>query len=334
MSLSKLKEDIKTKNFKRCYLLYGNESYLIRYYKNSLSEAVLDGGNEMNRSVFTGKNPDISEIVGLSETLPFFSSYRLIIIENSGFFSSQNSMADFIEKIPDTAVILFTDYEVDKRSRLFKVVSKHGLCTEFNAENEKSLVPWLIGLFTKNGVKITESIAIYMISRVGTGMDTLSNEADKLTAYAYEKGFIEKKDIDEVCPETIADQIFKMMDSLGRKDRTAVLRYYYDLLERREAPLKILSLITRHFHILLHVKELSESGRTSEAASLLSVPAFAIKNYLPQVKNFSSELLKEALEYSASLDKDIKTGLINEKTAVEALLIRYSTQVTSNKTRA
>lgn len=334
MSLSKLKEDIKTKNFKRCYLLYGNESYLIRYYKNSLSEAVLDGGNEMNRSVFTGKNPDISEIVGLSETLPFFSSYRLIIIENSGFFSSQNSMADFIEKIPDTAVILFTDYEVDKRSRLFKVVSKHGLCTEFNAENEKSLVPWLIGLFAKNGVKITESIAVYMISRVGTGMDTLSNEADKLTAYAYEKGFIEKKDIDEVCPETIADQIFKMMDSLGRKDRTAVLRYYYDLLERRETPLKILSLITRHFHILLHVKELSESGRTAEAASLLSVPAFAIKNYLPQVKNFSSELLKEALEYSASLDKDIKTGLINEKTAVEALLIRYSTQVTSNKTRA
>ena len=58
MSLSTLKEHIKNRNFKHCYLLYGAEPYMIRYYKNALKNAVIGSGDKMNLSTFSGKVTD------------------------------------------------------------------------------------------------------------------------------------------------------------------------------------------------------------------------------------------------------------------------------------
>jgi len=43
-----IKEDIKNREFKRVYLLYGTEEYLKRLYKNKLKEAVLQDSDAMN----------------------------------------------------------------------------------------------------------------------------------------------------------------------------------------------------------------------------------------------------------------------------------------------
>ena len=45
--LQKLKADIKNRQFKNCYLFYGEEDYLKRLYRDSLKAAVLNGGDDM-----------------------------------------------------------------------------------------------------------------------------------------------------------------------------------------------------------------------------------------------------------------------------------------------
>ena len=46
-----LNQDIKEKNFKKAYLLYGEEAFLKRSYKNRLKEAVA-GDDTMNFNYF------------------------------------------------------------------------------------------------------------------------------------------------------------------------------------------------------------------------------------------------------------------------------------------
>ena len=46
--MQKLKADIKNRQFKNCYLFYGEEDYLKRLYRDSLKAAVLNGGDDMN----------------------------------------------------------------------------------------------------------------------------------------------------------------------------------------------------------------------------------------------------------------------------------------------
>ena len=70
--------DIKNRSFKHAYLLYGEETYLKRSYKNRLIQAILPEGDTMNLNVYEGKGIHVKEIIDVAETVPFFSGeYRI-----------------------------------------------------------------------------------------------------------------------------------------------------------------------------------------------------------------------------------------------------------------
>ena len=87
--------DIKTGQFKQIYLLYGEEQYLIRQYRDKLKHALAADDDTMNFSAFSGSDINQKEIIDLAETLPFFADRRLILIEDSGLFKkSAEELAD------------------------------------------------------------------------------------------------------------------------------------------------------------------------------------------------------------------------------------------------
>lgn len=116
-----LMEDIKNRQFKKIYLLTGEEVYLRNQYRKRLREALVDPEDTMNCSVFEGKNVNPREIIDLAETMPFFAERRVILIDDSGF--SKNAcpdLADYVPEIPESTCIILTESEVDKRGRLYK----------------------------------------------------------------------------------------------------------------------------------------------------------------------------------------------------------------------
>lgn len=70
--MKSLNEDLKTGQFKQIYLLYGEEAYLKKLYKNRFVKAMVPEGDTMNYRYFEGKNTNPKEIIDLAETLPFF----------------------------------------------------------------------------------------------------------------------------------------------------------------------------------------------------------------------------------------------------------------------
>lgn len=71
--MKSLNEDLKTGQFKQIYLLYGEEAYLKKLYKNRFVKAMVPEGDTMNYRYFEGKNTNPKEIIDLAETLPFFA---------------------------------------------------------------------------------------------------------------------------------------------------------------------------------------------------------------------------------------------------------------------
>ena len=76
--------DIKAGQLKQDYLLYGEESYLIRQYRDKLVKAMVQPEDTMNFSRFEGADINQKEIIDLAETLPFFVYLKLIMNEDSG----------------------------------------------------------------------------------------------------------------------------------------------------------------------------------------------------------------------------------------------------------
>jgi DNA polymerase-3 subunit delta len=324
--MKNIKEHIKLNQYKPVYLLYGTEDYLKKLYRDKLKTAILGDGDQMNYTYFEGKGIDTAEVKSVANTMPFFSDRRLILIENSGFFKNQSDLADYMESIPETTHIVFVESEVDKRNRLYKAVKNVGNISEMNAMDEKNLKLWVATLLDKDNKKIAEDTILYLLNKIGSDMENIQNEVEKLICYAYDREIITKEDIDEVCTAQITGKIFLMVDSIGNRQQKKALDLYYDLLALKEKPMSILILITRQFNILVQVKNLLSLGFNNTVISQKTgLMPFTISKYVSQSKNFTTDVLISALKSSADIEEMIKTGRLIDKIGVELLIVKYST---------
>ena len=103
-------EDIKNQDYKKVYLLYGDEAYLKQQYKHRLLQALVSEEDTMNFSRFEGKGINVREVIDLAETMPFFSDRRVILMENTGFFKTKSEeLAEYMSTLPDYICFLFVE---------------------------------------------------------------------------------------------------------------------------------------------------------------------------------------------------------------------------------
>ena len=322
--MKQLKEDLKNQTFHPVYLLYGEEDYLKRMYRDRLKKAVLGDGDEMNYSYFEGKDIDFPTLREAANTLPFFSDHRIIIIENSRWFKNASELADYLPAMPDTTVMVFVEKEIDKRNKLYKYVNKNGLAVEMTTMTERELKAWVALLLKQSGRKIQESTASYLLEQVDNSMTNIKNELDKLIAYTEGREIIAKEDIDAVCSIQVTGRIFQMMDAVASGNQGETLRLYHDLLTLRENPMSILYLLTRHFNVLLQVKGMAGKYDRAEMAKKAGIPPFAVGKYQSQCRRFSGSKIKSMLDSCIETEYQFKRGNIGDQLGVELLLISFA----------
>ena len=134
--MKSLNEDLKTGQFKKVYLLYGEETYLKRQYRDKLRSAMLPLEDTMNYACYEGKNTDIKAVIDLAETLPFFAERRVIVLEDTGFFKNATpELAEYLKEMPETTAMIFVENEVDKRGKLYKAVQSQGRAVELSRQD-------------------------------------------------------------------------------------------------------------------------------------------------------------------------------------------------------
>ncbi len=321
-----LAEDIKNGSFKTSYLLYGEEAYLRNQYKNRLKSVLTAPDDTMNFSRFEGKGIDPSEIISLADTLPFFAERRLILIEDSGFFKNKcDELADYLPHLPETTCLLFTETEVDKRNRLYKAVQKYGRVTEFQLQDEHTLMRWILGILKKENKKITEDTLRRFLERTGSDMENIHTELQKLLSYTTDRDVITTEDVDTICTMQITGQIFEMIRAIAEKKQRLALDLYYDLLSLKEPPMRILFLIARQFNQLLLVKSLASRGMDrASIASKAQVAPFVAGRLMSQAKSFTTAQLLTAVQDCVDAEEAVKTGRMTDVMSVELLIIKYS----------
>lgn len=321
-----IEEDVKTGQFKQLYLLYGTEGYLKKQYRDKLISAMVPPDDHMNFTAFEGKNVSPSEVIDLAETLPFFAERRVILIEGSGFFKSAcEELAVYLQKAAPATHFIFVEEEVDKRSKMYKAVKKEGRAVEFATQTGELLTRWILSRLKKEGKNITGSVMQLFLSKTGTDMGNIDRELEKLICYTLERDVIAAEDVEAIAAEQTTNRIFEMVNAIAEHNQKKALDLYYDLLTLKEPPMRIMYLIMRQFQILLTIRDMAGKGFDNHAmAKRAGVPDFAVKKNLAQAKGFTAAQLKEALNDGVELEEAVKTGYMNDRMAVELLIIRYS----------
>lgn len=324
--MKSLNEDLKTGQFRQIYLLYGEENYLKKQYKDRFTKAMLPDGDTMNYAYYEGKGVVVREVIDLAETLPFFAERRLLVFENTGFFKSAGAdLADYIKDMPDTTFFIFIENEVDKRSKMFKAVKAKGHIAELPFQDESTLKKWILGMVRKENKQISESTVTYLLNKVGTDMGNIQKELEKLFCYTLDKDSILPEDVDAVCVTQISNHIFDMVNAVADKRQERALELYYELVALKEPPMRILYLMTRQYRILHQVKDLLKKGYgRKEIASKAGLHPFAAGKYMDQAKHFRSSELRAIMEDSADIEERVKTGRLTDVLAVELFIVKYS----------
>lgn len=321
--MRQINDDIKKGHFRQVYLLYGEERYLRRQYREKLRKALCEEGDTMNTHFYEGKDLDIGEIVDLAETLPFFSDKRVIFITDSGLFKSGGEkMAEYLANPNETTFFVFTESEVDKRSKLYKTVQSRGYAAEFSEQDENTLKRWVAGILAKEGMKIAESSIALFLSKTGTDMENIQMELEKLICYCMGREVVTAQDIETVCTVRISNHIFDMINAIAAGEQRQALELYYDLLALKEPPMRILFLIARQCNMLLQVRELKSKGFDNRSiSSKIGVPPFVAGKYVAQAAKFKTATLRQAVETCVDAEEAVKTGRMNDKMSVEILIL-------------
>ena len=86
-----LREDIANRSFRKVYLLYGEEDYLVQQYKHALIDAVAAPGDSMNLNIHRSESLDWGQLQDEILSMPFFADHRMVVLEDTKLFMSRKT---------------------------------------------------------------------------------------------------------------------------------------------------------------------------------------------------------------------------------------------------
>ena len=230
-----------------------------------------------------------------------------------------------MKQIAPAACFVFVEDEVDKRSKMYKAVKGAGRAVEFPRQKEDLLTRWILTRLKRENKKITQPVMQLFLETAGTDMENIDKELEKLFCYTLGRDVITEEDVKAVCVGQTDGRIFDMVNHIAEQRQKQALELYYDLLALKEPPMRILFLVARQFQNLLLAKELRSQGYDSRAISArLGIPEFAARKHLAQSGHFTPKQLKKAVSDCVQAEEDVKTGNMNDRMAVEVLIVRLS----------
>ncbi len=306
------------------------EKFIKEVDKSALNIEILDGSKL--------ETPDFEKAVA---TPPFLAKKRMVIIEdliskNKGQ-KIQKEILETLDKnsLKDT-IIIFWESGLDgaksrskisqKRSNLlFTRLQKEKYAQEFNLLDEKGVYRFAAEQIKNRSGKIKPDALKLLSDLVGNDLWQMNTEIDKLLAFAGSQE-ITIADVESLVKTKLDEDVFKLTDALGQKNKKLALKLISDQLQSGTTPTELLAKITWQFKNLLLVKSfMAENGDgypTSRLTYQLSLHPFVIKKTLSQIKSFQLADLKESYQSLLAIDYKIKTSQINPEVLFDLLVIK------------
>lgn len=305
------------------YLLYGTLDVLITdYIQKIISKYKID---DLNISKYNA-NDNLEDIIEDANTISLFGDKKLIIINNDNLFVGKKSVNTtnlenhIINSNPNTILIFIVNEEkLDTRRKLYKNIQTKGKIIEFNKIT--NINTYIKKIF--DGYTITGDSINLLIKRVGSDLNHLKNEIEKIKVYKIDDKIISEKDIIDCTMEKVDINIFNFIDSIVKKNKSETIKIYKELLKIGEEPIKIIVLLGNQFRLMYQAKLFTNKGYSEDdIASLLQVKRYPVHLAIQKSYRYSKEILIDNLEQLADLDIKIKSGEIDKNLALELFLLR------------
>ncbi len=251
-----LKNDIKSGSFAPVYIFFGDDAYLKKHYVDKISQKVCGKDNILDYQVFE-RDTDLQLVFDAKNQFPMISEKKCILLSDFDYLKASadeyNRLCDLLSDASnDTVLILrFDGVEFDsKNTKAKKLISSAEKCggkaIDFSFRNASSLVKMIIDGAASRGLTVKPDTARYIVETVGSDINTLRNELNKLCCFLT-KGEITKETVELVCTKSLEASIYDFTREIISCNSSNALRVLDNLFFMRIEPLVILSTVSCAF---------------------------------------------------------------------------------------
>lgn len=309
------------------YILYGENEFSLREGLDKIKDEL--GDSELiatNTTSLQGQQLTAEQFSTTCNSLPFLSPKRLVVVEGLlSRFEQQDSskgkrshaidaagwqsFKDCTGRMPDTTVLVLIDGRLRSDNPMLVGLKSQAKVIEFKSLRGDELGSWIQARVAKMGCTISPKALRLLSDLIGSNLQLLSMEIDKLCLYAQGRK-IEESDVKSLVAEAREFSVFEMVDAILERRTYEATRLLHRLEDEGSAAPYLLFMITRQFRMVLQAKDLLQQQCKSDDIkhSLGINKDFVLQKTLKQAKAYSMGRLKEIYQKLLDTDISIKTG--------------------------
>lgn len=300
---------------------------------------------ELNTTMLDGRSLKLSELRAACDTLPFLGDRRLVIVrdlvsppapargtrrEEAPVPADDGRLREleaYLPQLPESTWLVLNEARSLPGGHPLLALAQgpRGQARHFPTPKGEELSRWINEQAASKGATIAGDAVALLARYIGPNLRLLDQELTKLATYVGEGGRIGRPEVERLVSSVQEASIFHLVDALGLRDRRRAVRLLHRLLEEGNAPLYILTMVTRQFRLLLQARELDAKGvPAAEMAREMEVRDWLVGKCLAQARNFRPADLRTILAQLLDIDVGIKTGRVDGALALDLFVVRWS----------
>lgn len=238
--------------------------------------------------------------------------------------SDKKILLETLDTFSSSGVIVFESEEPNaKKDSFLRQLSEKTKVLVFQPVYERDLTAWLQARAREKGSEIDRPAAEVLVGRVGKDLASLSMALEELAVYAGTGKRIAADDVRRLLGKPAQEDVFTLLERIVNKDLAGALKLAAGLWKEGAAPQEILAVLTGQWDRLRKVSVYAAGGKSGEfIGSELRIHAYFLNQWLRQAEKVSPAEYSRGFEALLACDEGIKTGKVNDRFAVEALLVR------------
>jgi len=323
------------------YVLFGEDDFSLSDALRQIKKSIGDqSAIEANTSVLEGRQLSPDQLAGVCGAVPFLAEKRLVIINGllqrfetkakatrkkttakNGKQDGFKTFAEYFGSIPETTVLVLVDGKIKPANPLLRELTGRATVKAFPLPNYQKLRQWTKARVEAGGGTISQEAVELLARFVGSNLWIMSNEIDKLLAYA-DGQRIKEADVKNLVSYVQEGNVFAMVDAILEHRAGAAEQLLQQLLQQGEAPTQLLYMISRQVQRIVRAKELTMQGKSSsEIQRTLGLQFdFIVQRTMEQVKKNTQERLRFAYHRILEADISIKTGRYEPELTLNMLI--------------
>jgi DNA polymerase III subunit delta len=306
------------------YLLIGPERYLRRAAAHEITEAALSGTliRDFNEASFSLLTDSVRSAIAAAEQFPMMSDRRVVRVRDFARLrdTDEDVLIAYLGKPLPSTVMIFTADDLDKRKKSTKALLDACTVVDFSPLKDSEAKAWAKSYLKSLKSAADDQVLNEIVNLVGTDIQTLATELDKLAAAALDTGRITADMVDELIGRTRELSNFELGDHLLANNRKRALETLHRLLDDGAEPVMLIGLIAGNYHRLALGKHLLARGGREEVFRNISMPPFKRDTYISTLQRSDAKKIARGLQLTAAADLAIKTSQATPRLQLEMLV--------------